>query len=95
MRITFCRKKINSTILVLQILRINTKYNVMWVLAQNIPGETNTMCYLYDSLLPHKRTISPHFPTYVPNDKDTLPDDIYADDVHAFKDVTIEFTPES
>ena len=79
-----------------KILRVNTKYNVIWVLGPNVPGETNSFCYLYDSLLPTKRNTTPNFPTFLPNDdEDTLPEDIYADDVHAFKDHTIEFTPES
>lgn len=68
----------------------------MWVLAQNIPGETNNMIYLYDTVLPMKKNVSPHFPTYLPETKeDELPENIYADDVHQFKDSTIEFSSES
>ncbi|KZC04520.1 39S ribosomal protein L3, mitochondrial [Dufourea novaeangliae] len=78
-----------------KILRVNTKYNVIWVLGPNIPGETNTMCYLYDSMLFTKRPVSPHFPTYFPNSDDTLPENLYAEDVHAFGDPTIEYTPDS
>lgn len=80
----------------LQILRINTKYNVIWVLAQNIPGEANTMCYLYDTILPLKRNTSPQFPTYIPDKNATeLPENLYADDVHRFTDPAIIFEPES
>lgn len=79
-----------------KILRINTKYNIIWVLAQNVPGETNTMCYLYDTVLPTKINTSPHFPTYLPDEKTgELPENLYADDVHPFADPTIEFQPES
>ncbi|XP_031843504.1 mitochondrial ribosomal protein L3 [Nomia melanderi] len=80
-----------------KILRINTKYNVIWVLGPNIPGETNTMCYLYDTILPLRRlTAPPNFPTYSPNsNEDELPENLYADDVHQFGDPTIEFIPES
>ncbi|XP_017764245.1 PREDICTED: 39S ribosomal protein L3, mitochondrial isoform X2 [Eufriesea mexicana] len=79
-----------------KILRINTKYNIIWVLAQNIPGEVNTMCYLYDTILPLKRNTSPHFPTYIPNENtNELPENLYADDVHQFTDPTIVFQPES
>lgn len=79
-----------------KILRINTKYNVIWVLAQNVPGETNTMCYLYDTILPTKKNTSPHFPTYIPDENAaTLPENLYADDVHPFTDPSIEFQPES
>ncbi|XP_017892129.1 39S ribosomal protein L3, mitochondrial [Ceratina calcarata] len=80
-----------------KILRINTKYNVIWVLAQNVPGETNTMCYLYDTVLPTRKNESPHFPTYFPNEKtgEELPENLYADDVQPFDAPTIEFQPES
>nr|XP_033325593.1 39S ribosomal protein L3, mitochondrial [Megalopta genalis] len=79
-----------------KILRINTKYNVLWVYAQNIPGEINSMLYLYDTVLPLKQNTSPNFPTYLPNnDEDTLPENLYADDVHPFNDPTIVFKPES
>ncbi|CAK9829798.1 39S ribosomal protein L3, mitochondrial [Anthophora retusa] len=79
-----------------KILRVNTKYNVIWVLAPNIPGEINTLCYLYDTILPTKKNTSPHFPTYF-HDKQTdeLPEDLYVDDLHVFSDPTIEFQPES
>ncbi|XP_076749434.1 mitochondrial ribosomal protein L3 [Xylocopa sonorina] len=81
-----------------KILRINTKYNVIWVLAQNIPGETNTMCYLYDTILPLKKSRSSHFPTYIPDENanaSELPENLYADDVHPFSDSSIVFQPES
>ncbi|XP_071859544.1 mitochondrial ribosomal protein L3 [Bombus fervidus] len=80
-----------------KILRINTKYNVIWVLGHNVPGEVNTMCYLYDTILPTKKSTSPHFPTYLPNNENTnvLPEELYADDVHPFSDPTIEYQPKS
>ncbi|XP_003702622.2 mitochondrial ribosomal protein L3 isoform X1 [Megachile rotundata] len=80
-----------------KILRINTKYNVIWVFASNVPGETNTPLYLYDTILPTKRNTSPNFPTFLPNDKDEteLPENLYADDVHPFNDPPIVFEPES
>ncbi|XP_029043196.1 39S ribosomal protein L3, mitochondrial [Osmia bicornis bicornis] len=81
-----------------RILRINTKYNVIWVMAQNVPGELYTLCYLYDTILPTKRNTSPNFPTYLPpnqNEETELPENLYADDVHAFTDPTIVYEPES
>lgn len=80
-----------------RILRINTKYNVIWVLGHNIPGETNSYCYIYDTLLPLKQpTTAPHFPTYLPSiTEESLPEELYADDVHPFTDPTIEFKEES
>nr|XP_050853841.1 39S ribosomal protein L3, mitochondrial isoform X1 [Vespula vulgaris]XP_050853850.1 39S ribosomal protein L3, mitochondrial isoform X1 [Vespula vulgaris] len=80
-----------------QILRVNTKYNVIWVMGHNIPGETNTFCYLYDTVLPtRKLKTPPYFPTYLPDlNKKPIPEDLYADDVHPFKAPTIQFSEES
>ncbi|XP_018350110.1 PREDICTED: 39S ribosomal protein L3, mitochondrial [Trachymyrmex septentrionalis] len=79
-----------------QILRINTKYNVIWVLGHNIPGEINTYCYIYDTLLPRRQpTTAPNFPTYLPSiTEESLPEELYADNVHSFADPTIEFKEE-
>ncbi|KOC64548.1 39S ribosomal protein L3, mitochondrial [Habropoda laboriosa] len=79
-----------------KILRINTKYNVLWVLGPNIPGEVNTMCYLYDTIIPTKKNTSPYFPTYLQDEQTgELPENLYADDVQAFNDPNIVFEPES
>lgn len=81
----------------MQILRINTKYNVLWVLGHNIPGEVNTYCYIFDTLLPLRKTkTAPNFPTYLPNTTaESLPEELYVDDLHVFTDPTIEFEEES
>lgn len=79
-----------------KILRVNTKYNVIWVMGHNIPGETNSFCYLYDTVLPRRLVNTPYFPTYLPHlSKEPLPEDMYADDVHPFKEPTIQFSEES
>ncbi|CAL1684807.1 unnamed protein product [Lasius platythorax] len=79
-----------------QILRINTKYNVIWVKGHNIPGEINTYCHIYDTILPLKKSKAPHFPTYLPSiTEESLPEELYADEVHPFIDPTIEFKEES
>ncbi|XP_011865764.1 PREDICTED: 39S ribosomal protein L3, mitochondrial [Vollenhovia emeryi] len=79
-----------------RILRINTKYNVIWVLGHNIPGETNTYCTIYDTLLPLRKSNAPNFPTYLPsNAEESLPEELYVDDVHQFAEPTIEFKEES
>lgn len=80
-----------------QILRINTKYNVIWVRGHNIPGEIGTYCHLYDTQLPLRRhKTAPNFPTYLPTImEESLPEEMYADDVHRFEDPTIEFKEES
>ncbi|KAL6258096.1 hypothetical protein P5V15_010015 [Pogonomyrmex californicus] len=80
-----------------RILRINTKYNVIWVLGHNIPGEVNTYCYMYDTLLPLKKHKTvPNFPTYLPTiTEESLPEELYADDVHPFTNPTLEFKENS
>lgn len=73
----------------LKIWRINTKYNVLWVSGQNIAGETNSIVTIYDTVLPLKKPKEPlPFPTYL-NDEESLPDDIFDDQVHKFSDPTI------
>lgn len=79
-----------------KILRINTKYNVIWIKGQNVPGETNTYCHIYDTILPlRKSKTAPHFPTYLPSIAEELPEELYAEEVHPFIDPTIEFKEES
>lgn len=68
----------------MQILRVNTKYNVIWVLGQALPGETNSLLQIYDTLLSRKKLQpSVHFPTYLLDDKD-LAEEMLADNVHPF-----------
>ncbi|KAK7868290.1 hypothetical protein R5R35_013882 [Gryllus longicercus] len=76
----------------LRIWRINTKYNVLYVSGQNIPGETNSMVYIYDTVLPlRKFKEPPPFPTYYTEYEENLPDDIYYSDVHQFSEPSIMF----
>lgn len=80
----------------LKIWRINTKYNVLWVQGYAIPGETNNLVYVYDTILPHRKCkLNPPFPTSFDDElTEPLPEDIWFDDVHDFKDPTIVFQPE-
>ncbi|KAK9888437.1 hypothetical protein WA026_000685 [Henosepilachna vigintioctopunctata] len=74
----------------LKIWRINTKYNVLWVSGQAIPGETNSLVYVYDSLVPSKKPTEPlPFPTFLHGDE--LPEDIYDKEVHSFEGPSILF----
>lgn len=78
----------------LKIWRINTKYNVMWVTGSAIPGDTNGVVYIYDTMLPlRKHKTAPPYPTYFESDA-VEPEDIWYDDVHDFKDPTIQFKVE-
>lgn len=78
----------------LKIWRINTEHNVMWVSGQNIPGETNNVVYIYDTILPMRRPkISPPFPTCFEEPSSDVTD-IWDKDAHNYKDPTIVFEEE-
>jgi large subunit ribosomal protein L3 len=77
----------------LKIWRINTTTNTMWVSGYSIPGNPNSLVYIYDTALLHKRPNPPHFPTFTGNDAE-LPEDIYDDQVHQFGEPTIFYEPE-
>lgn len=80
----------------LKIWRVNTKYNVLYVQGLGIPGETNSVVHIYDTLLPLRiRKEAPaHFPTYFPDEGDSLPEDLCHPDLHPFDGPTIEFKEE-
>ncbi|CAG9771754.1 unnamed protein product [Ceutorhynchus assimilis] len=76
----------------LKIWRINTKYNVLWVSGQAIPGETNSLVYVFDSKLPlRKPTSALPFPTYFEGQNEEAPEDIFDEEVHLFSEPTIVF----
>lgn len=80
----------------LQILRINTEYNVLYVIGQNIPGQINSYVYVHDSLCRHRWVTEAKdarpLPTYIPKDSEgSPPENLYAPDVHRFDDPTITF----
>ncbi|XP_021206830.2 39S ribosomal protein L3, mitochondrial [Bombyx mandarina] len=76
-----------------KILRIDTKYNVIWTLGVAIPGETGAMCYLFDTVLPLKRNkTAPPFPTQpFMND---VPKEYFEDTIHPFDEPTISYYEE-
>lgn len=79
----------------LQILRINTKYNVIYVEGP-VPGVTGSYCSIYDCYVKkkeHKEENPPPFPTFYPQDiTEPLPEDIFATELHNFSEpsVTLE-----
>ncbi|XP_058468207.1 large ribosomal subunit protein uL3m [Malaya genurostris] len=76
----------------LKIWRINTKYNVMWVQGSNIPGDTNGLVYVYDSILPTRKHVqAPAFPTHFESENDMDIGDIWNEDIHCFKKSSITF----
>uniref|UniRef100_A0A8D8THE4 Large ribosomal subunit protein uL3m n=2 Tax=Cacopsylla melanoneura TaxID=428564 RepID=A0A8D8THE4_9HEMI len=79
-----------------EILRINTKYNVLFLKGTAIPGSVGSWVYLYDSLLPtkikqkaKKDIPPPHFPTYI-EDEDSAPEDLYHPDLHVPNEPSIK-----
>lgn len=73
----------------LKIWRINTKYNVLWVSGQAIPGEVNSLVNIYDTKLPLRLPKDLPFPTYLDTENDDLMEDIYDEEVHPFSETTI------
>lgn len=79
--------------LCLQIWRVNTKYNVLWVHGPAIPGATGSYVIIYDSWLHHHRHTSdnpPHFPTFF-QDEDDIDEELYHEDLHVFSTPSISF----
>ena len=79
----------------LKILRINTEYNVLYVIGQNIAGKINDFVFIHDSLI-HTRWITDAknarpLPTYIPKSEETLPENLYADDIHPFDQPSITY----
>ncbi|XP_037935314.1 39S ribosomal protein L3, mitochondrial [Teleopsis dalmanni] len=81
----------------LRIWRINTKYNVMWVQGFGIPGDVNSLVYIYDTILPlRKPNTAPPFPTALreAGSDETNEGDIWHEEVHDFRNESITFKPE-
>jgi len=80
----------------LQIVRINYKYNVLYVKGHNIPGEPGEMIKVFDTKVTGKqwkcRKATPrHFPTCYPESHDQLPEEEYAEGYHDFNQPTITY----
>lgn len=77
-----------------EILRINHKYNVIWVKGVASPGETNSIVYLYDTKLPLRKCESPPpFPTSKVAGDDQIGDS-YSEQVYKFTNQTLTFEEE-
>ncbi|XP_076322398.1 large ribosomal subunit protein uL3m-like [Tachypleus tridentatus] len=79
----------------LKIWRINTKYNVIWVHGPAVPGHVHHYVYIMDASAENRRFSEdkppPYFPTYYPDSSNPLPEELYDEDLHNFRDVTITF----
>ena len=71
----------------LQVLRINTKYNVLYLLG-DCPGKAGSFVTISDSDI-KKHEHPPPFPTYFPDPKNPLPEDMFADDVQQFEETIV------
>nr|SVE76430.1 EOG090X07HN [Daphnia longispina] len=69
----------------LKIMRINMKYNVIYVKG-TVPGATNTIVRIFDTILPlRKLKEAPPHPTYFPPEDGTQPEeDIWDSSLHVF-----------
>lgn len=77
-----------------QILRINTKYNVIWIKGQNIPGGTGDFVQIYDTIYPWKKPESPSFPTWFPKPGEPLPEELWSEHLQMYHEPTIMFPVE-
>lgn len=74
----------------LTIVRINTKYDVIYVRGQNIPGDIGSYVLLYDTVLPTKRRAeAPKL--YSEEEREQLPEDLFHPNVHVMSEPTITF----
>nr|CAG4649387.1 EOG090X07HN [Scapholeberis mucronata]SVE93663.1 EOG090X07HN [Scapholeberis mucronata] len=69
----------------LKIMRINLKYNVIYVQG-SVPGGTNSIVQIFDTILPRRKLVeAPPHPTYFPPEDGTLvQEDLYDSSVHVF-----------
>ncbi|CAG7733062.1 unnamed protein product [Allacma fusca] len=84
---------LRRTMFGLKIVRINTKYNVIYVQGGSVSGETNNFVTIRDTFLPRKRfPEAPPFPTYYPEEaQEPLPDDIFDPTLHNFSEPSIYY----
>lgn len=74
----------------LKVLRMNTEYNVLYVIGRNIPGNTGSIVHIRDTMLSHKRKIiQPPFPTNF--DEITDHRDEWIEELHKFGEPSITF----
>ncbi|KAB7496818.1 39S ribosomal protein L3, mitochondrial [Armadillidium nasatum] len=77
-----------------KVLRVNTKYNVIWVMGRAVPGEIGNYVIIYDTMLPLRRKSQEKakllFPTYFP-DEEELPENLFDESIHDFRLPSITF----
>ena len=92
---------VNCDVILLQIWRINTKHNILYV-NTGVPGPTHGFVRIYDTsqykrreeIVENGRSVS--MPTFYMDDVDApLPEDIYHEDLFPMSDQTIMFKDEA
>ncbi|KRZ78020.1 Electron transfer flavoprotein subunit alpha, mitochondrial [Trichinella papuae] len=78
----------------IQILRINTAEQVLYVKGPNVPGPVGTLIYVKDSGVMEKRVSNPPFPTFYPDECDPLPEEQFHDSLFQYTEPTIEYPEE-
>jgi len=77
-------------------VRINTKYNVIYVKGQNIPGPPRSYVRILDTMIPNKRKLldnnPPPMPTCYPEDMvEETPENIYHESLFDFNNDTVTY----
>lgn len=78
----------------MQILRMNTKYDVIYLRGPTPPGLTNSWIYLWDTILPRRKAYKnpPPMPTHYPeDDKEPQPEEIFAPELFRMDQPTIVY----
>ncbi|GFS07116.1 50S ribosomal protein L3 [Elysia marginata] len=84
----------------LQICRINTRYNLLYVAGVGVPGLPHTFIRVSDTVLPRKQRTedqmsSVAMPTWFEEDEeDPLPEEMFVDDVFQFTEPSLELEAE-
>lgn len=78
----------------LKVWRINTKYNVLYLMGPAVPGPNHGYMRIQDSTLyEHRQQPTekdhPPFPTYFPDDSKPLDEELFAEDIYQFNQPTL------
>ena len=88
----------NSFCMFLQILRMNTKYNILYVKGMNVPGPTHAYVRIYDTMLNHRKSVEGNthpMPTYYPeDDSEEIQEEYFDNEIFQFTDDSIKYEDE-
>lgn len=79
----------------LKVWRINTKYNVLYLMGPAVPGPNHGYIRIQDTTLFERRSLVNEknhapFPTYFPDEQKTeLPEEMFAEDIYQFDQPTL------